>query len=273
MENQLNKDYKMLKNYVVKIENVEKGKENKIIKYMFNETHQNHTKTTILKNGVEDDGDEFFLHLQELKHKNEMNYLKNKKGGKKLKRIAKSLTFNIPKYYEVSEAQAEEINALLEQEIFKLFEAKGIEIDKILSVIHYQDNTHIHTQIPTLDKHGKNIRELNTKSFLTELKIRFTQSVDAILKTNIEKAQTCTKEETEHNLVLVSLNRLKADYERLMTTVEAESKAYKYLNNEITTIDRTLKNYDEKTIATYKAKINKKLNTVNTHFKTKIKGI
>ena len=263
----------MLKNYVVKIENVESGKESKIIKYMFNETHQNHTQTIILKNGVVDDGDEFFLHLQELKHLNEMNYLKNKKGGRKLKRIAKSLTFNIPKYYEVSEEQAEQINAVLEQEIFKLLEAKGIEIDKILSVIHYQENTHIHTQIPMLDKNGKNIRELNTKSFLTELKLVFTQSVDTILKTNIEKAKTCTKEETEHNLVLVSLKRLKADYERLMTTVEADSKPYQFLKNQITTIDRTLDNYDEATIDKYTAQINKNLDKVNQHFNKSIKGL
>lgn len=227
----------MLKNYTVRIKNVKCEKVSQILKYFNDNEHKNHTKknTEIFElSNLEE-----FKELNKMKiEKNESNYKLNGKGGRKLSISNKSLTFNLPNNYNCSVEQIKEINTLLTQEIIKLYKTYNFEIstDEVYSVIHYQNNAHIHTLLPYLDKNGEVIRAIKSKNFLTELKLRFSVSVDKILGTDFKAYKPLKEEEKENNRVVAYLEELKAYYTHLLTFGDS-----KYYTNQIINIDRVLK--------------------------------
>lgn len=259
-----------LKNYVVIAENVSIERQSNMIDYLFNEKHSNHKNTKII---AETTKDSYITHLTKLKHKNELNYISNAKGGKKLKRIAKSLTFNPPKDYNLTEQQIKDIVKELKRLLSEEFKAKEIELTEtdLLFVAHIQKNSHIHALIPTLDKNGRNIREINAKSFITSLKVLFTQSVDKILSKNIEdyKIEANNKEDR----IINDLERLKADYETLMQKVTDKSK--KYLSNQVKIIDRYKMHIQENKVINQLQieKLNTNIEKVNKATKSNINTI
>jgi hypothetical protein len=240
----------MLKNYTVRIKNVKCEKVSQILKYLNDNEHKNHTKknTEIFElSNLEE-----FKKLNQMKiKKNESNYKLNGKGGRKLSISNKSLTFNLPNEYNCSIEQLKEINTLLNSEIIKLYKTYkfDIAIDEIYSVIHYQDNAHIHTLLPYLDNNGEVIRAIKSKNFLTELKLRFTISVDKILGTDFKAYKPLNKEQKEHNRVVAYLEELKAFYTHYLSLEDS-----KYYKNQIINIERVLKdnpkelNHDIETI-------------------------
>jgi len=252
----------MLKNYVVKMENVEVGKQNKIINYMVNQEHKNHKNTIIL---TEDNSEDYKLNLMKKLHASQLNYAKNKKGGRPLKRLAKSLTFNIPKYFNISETELKSIDGILKLKIKNLIDSLGIDLNlsDIFSAGHYQDNAHIHLLLPTVNNNGKNIRYFNNKAFLTQLKVIFTETVDKTLNTDIKEVETLTPEEQEHNKVIKSLEHLINEYQYILNTEELQPKAEKFINNAIIEIKRILEQSDSIKEIKNIDSINKKVKKIN----------
>jgi len=255
----------MLKNYTVKIKNVIVGKQNKMIDYLTNDKHKNHKQTTI-KNVTEIDEENYKRILLQKVHQQELAYLKNAKGGRKLKRIAKSITFNLPKGYEATAEQVIEINLKLLEAFKILFEGHSIELDKndLFSIIHYEEEKqdHVNFILPMIDNNGKNIRHFNTPAFTKQIKVLFTEIVDNVLKTDIKAYKTLTPEQQEHNSRLRDIERLKADYEAMLLT-DLNPKAISFIQNEIVKINRTLKNNEPETIQDYMAQLNKSVEKVN----------
>jgi len=254
-----------IRNYVVKQENVKSGSENKMINYLLSETHRNHKDTII---HCEDNSEKFSDLLFLRKQKNDFNYMKNKKGGRKLKDIAKSITFNIPPDFKPTINDTNQIlnhihNGLLD--LFKMYDINMNESD-LFSVIHEQSNSHIHLMIPMLDSTGKNIRRFKEPGFLIELKILFTESVDKVMDTEIEQYQQLSKEELNHNKNIRELNRLKNDYIEVINTLQISNPdklSTKYFETQIKTIDSLLKfdNIDIEKLNT----LNKNVDKVNNH--------
>jgi len=229
----------MLKNYTVIIKNVKIGQQDKIIKYLENETHKNHMNTKII---CENEVEIFRESLLDKLHENNKNYIRNKKGGRPPKRVAKSLTFNIPPVYKATEEQSKEISKELILRLLELFKSFNIELDEqdLFMAIHYQDNPHIHLLLPVFNRLGVNIRRFNFPSFTTQLKLIFTESVDKILKTDIAEIPTLTEEEQAHNQTIRELKALKDEYIKALE-VDIPAGAKKYINNELITIERSLK--------------------------------
>jgi len=252
----------MLKNYVVKMENVEVGKQQKIVNYMVNEEHKNHTNTQIFCDSSEE---EYKLNLLAKLHSSQMNYAKNKKGGRPLKRIAKSLTFNIPKYFNCSDLELKNIDSIIKMKIIELLNKLGIDLQlsDLFSASHFQDNKHIHLIIPMIDNQGKNIRHFNSKSFLTELKVIFTETVDNTLNTDIKEVKTLTPEEQAHNKTIKDLEALIIDYQYIINTENLTDKAIQFMNNSIIQIKRLLEHSDSIKEVANLDKINKNIDKVN----------
>lgn len=254
-----------IRNYVVKQENVKSGKENKMINYLLSETHRNHKQTKI---HCEDNSDNFSDLLFLRKQRNDFNYMKNKKGGRKLKDIAKSITFNIPPDFKPSLNDTKQIlnhihNGLLD--LFKLYDINMNESD-LFSVIHEQSNSHIHLMIPMLDNTGKNIRRFKEPGFLIELKILFTESVDKVMNTEIEQYQQLSKEELKHNQNVRELNRLKNDYIEVIEQLKLSNPdklSSEYFTKQIKVIDMLLK-FDNIDIDKLNI-LNKNIDKVNKH--------
>lgn len=274
MEKQQYKEIKMLKNYVVKIKNVIVGKQNNIIDYLSNENHKNHTGTTF-KKVSEIDEEEAKENLLSKLHQNQLNYLKSKTNGRRIKRIAKSLTFNIPKSYKPSAEEVISINLKLLEAIENLFQSMSIDLTKndLYSIIHFEEEKHDHVNLilPMLGNDGKNIRHFNSPLFIRQLKAMFTEIVDNTLNRDIKQYKALTPEQQEHNAKLRDIERLKADYQALLQTInEAEQpRAVKFINNELVKIERTLKNSEQETINDYISQLNKSVDKVN---KSGIKG-
>jgi len=254
-----------IRNYTVIQKNVKVGESNKMINYLLNEEHKNHKETTI---HCEDNSELFSDLLFLRKQKNDFNYMKNKKGGRKLKDIAKSLTFNIPPDFKPTLNDTKQIlnhihNGLLD--LFNQYDINMYESD-LFTAIHQQSNTHIHILLPMLDNTGKNIRRFKEPGFLVELKILFTESVDKVMNTEIEQYEQLSKEELKHNQNVRELNRLKNDYEEILKQLEIsnpEKVATAFFIKQIKVIDTLLK-FDN--IDTNKLEVlNKNVGTVNKH--------
>lgn len=229
----------MLKNYTVIIKNVMLGKQNKIINYLENEEHKNHKKTKII---CSDNSEIFKDSLLDKIHENNKNYLRSKKGGRRLKRIAKSITFNIPPFFNSTLEQVEEVNTEFFIQFVNLLNSYDIKLNRadLFTAIHYQENPHFHLILPTLDNNGKNIRKFNTTAFAKELKLLFTESVDKVLKTDIKKVKPLTEEEQAHNTTIRELKALKNEYIKALDG-DIQSNAIKYIKNQLVVIERTLK--------------------------------
>ena len=265
----------MLKSYIVKTKNIMVGNQNKIINYMINSEHINHKDTNII---CGDNVNEFKEYLLGRLHHNQMNYALNKKGGKPLKRIAKSLTFNIPKSFESSNEQLLEIDRNIKSRIIELCQGYDIDlnVENLFSAIHQQDNNHIHMILPMIDNKGINARQFNTPSFQTELKVIFTQVVDKVLDKDFNQYKLPTKEIVEHNEVEIELKKLLNDYEYILTSEDftEQERAATFLKTQITNIKRLLKK-DEEINHIDLDKINKNIHKVNTseHIQKELKQI
>lgn len=257
-----------VENYVVVVENVIIEKQNRMINYLYNETHKNHKNTKIV---AEKSANEFLTYLTTLKHKNELNYMQNAKGGKKLKRIAKSFTFNPPKSYNVNADQLAAIQSHLKKSMSEHFKALGIDLDvsNCLFVQHIQENSHIHMILPTLDSNGKNVRYFNAPKFQTELKAIFTNSVDTVLSRNIKSYKS---ETVKHQGILNDFIRVKDEYEKILPRASDE-RTKKYFNNQIKIMQRYITELKEgKAILNQMEieKLNAKIDKVNRANKSNI---
>lgn len=233
-----------LKNYVVKCKNVNYDSFVKYINYLYSNDTKSHSNTNIIN--IENKTKEIFISdIIDLKAQNEKNYILNGKGGKKLQRIFKSLTFNIPKEYECNSQQLESIGEQLNEMIINHLKTMHISIDKkhLLSVGHNQSNNHIHTLIPTLNAFGENIRYLNEKKFTNILKVHFSDIVDNELKKDIKKYKV-EKSKEEYQIEKETI--IKNDFinQKTINELEALKKTFlkekniTYINTTITLIKR-----------------------------------
>ena len=252
-----------IRNYTVIQKNVKVGEENKLLNYLLSDTHKNHLDTIIhCDNSPTDYSDLLFLRKQA----NDFNYMKNKKGGRKLKDIAKSITFNIPPDFK---STAEDLKIILNEiksSLDNYFHNNDINLnyEDMFSVIHEQSNNHIHMVLPMLDANGKNIRRFKEPSFLIELKIIFTEAVDKHFNKNVKEYQQLTAEERKHNATRKELERLKREYQHIINTdTQLNEKTIKYLKNEIIKIERLLNNSEDTIQAEMINMINKNLDKLN----------
>ncbi len=136
----------MLKNYTVIVKNVKKDKHKNLLTYLSDDKHKNHTKKSTeiyeLSSAAE-----FEKITEEKLKQNEENYYnpeKGYRGGRKLKVVNKSFTFNLPKSYKeiASVEKCREIDLKLKKAIIKIFAQLGVEINEneLYSVLHHQDN-------------------------------------------------------------------------------------------------------------------------------------
>jgi len=235
----------MIKNYTVIIKNVRTTGLKKLLNYFNNDSHKNHTKngTQIVEYGSQD---KFEKLNNEKIFQNAENYIKNKKGGRKLSIVGKSLTFNLPKSYrEIADiSKCEKINKMLVRGIMSEYQKFNVEIgeDEIYSVLHHQDNPHFHLIIPYLDKNGNTIREIKPKGFTSRMKILFSQVVDRVLETDIKKYEKLNQGGNEKNMVRMNLKSMKDWYS---TLIRMDGKETKYYTNQIIAINRLLEGQEE----------------------------
>ena len=235
----------MIKNYTVIIKNVKTTGLKKLLNYFNSEGHKNHKKnnTKIVEYGSQD---KFEKLNNEKIQKNTENYIKNKKGGRKLSIIGKSLTFNLPKSYSkiADISKCGEINKMLIRGIMSEYKKFGIEIEEneIYSVLHHQDNPHFHFILPYLDSNGNTIREIKPKGFTSRMKILFSQVVDKVLETNIKNYEKLDQGDNEKNMVHRNLESMKDWYSTLM---KIDNKETTYYKNQIVAINRLINSHEE----------------------------
>lgn len=230
----------MIMNYVVRIKKVEVSKLNTLLNYLNNENHKNHTK----KNTVitELSNREIFQKITSDKlWKNAESYIKNGKGGQKLKRIGKSLTFNIPPQFEFDHNTAATIHKDITKGIKDLYNTYGynIEEEETYKVLHNQDNPHFHIFIPYLDRNGKTLLYTNKKKFLGELKLMWNEIMINTYGINLEQYQPLDQEEQNLNKNRRYLEQLKEYY---FSEFDIEEN---YIKNQVLKIDRLLRMNNE----------------------------
>ena len=234
----------MLKNYTVIVKNVNINKEANLLNYLVNNKHKNHIKkdTKIIELSNRDTYEAHNLKKLKLNHN---NYVLNGKGGKPLKRISKSFTFNLPKSYKsiTSVKQMQQIDSILKRQITKIYADFNIDInvEEIYSVLHYQDNPHLHLLTPYLDKNGKVIRQINHKGFTSKLKITFSKIVDKVLNQDMSKYKKNSTQENNNTKIKIDLERLKDWY---LILIKIDGIQTKYYKNQIVAIERMLKDID-----------------------------
>jgi hypothetical protein len=238
----------MLETYVVKVENILIGKQLKMLNYLTNENHENHNngKTEIYTLGeetihLEDIKEDYLESLGQKLYTNSLNYMKKGVGGKPLKRIAKSISFNIPPKYEPNMDQIKLIMVNLMDKLQDYINAHNIALQPqdIFMNIHKQKNSHINFILPTLDNNGMNIRKFNTPYFVKHLKQIFTEVVDQELKQDINQYVSQTPEELKHSRLIYNMRELVLYYKNLRKT-PLHSKLDSFIKNQITVIERVL---------------------------------
>ena len=260
----------MIMNYVVRIKKVEVNKLNTLLNYLNSENHKNHTK----KNTVitELSNRENFQKITSGKlWKNAESYIKNGKGGQKLKRIGKSLTFNIPPQFEFNEEVAADLSRDISKGLKNLYNIYGYDLkeEEIYKVLHSQDNSHYHVITPYLDMEGKTLLYTNHKKFLGELKLMWNEIMINTYGIDLEQYQPLSQEEQELNKNRRYLEELKEYY---FSEFDIEEN---YIKNQVLKIDRLLRmsnedlDQEEKKIKT----IENSLAKVIENHKTNKKGI
>ena len=222
-----------MKTYTTIIEKVN-GEEGVInfVKYLQNEKHKNHknTKIELLNNDYIKFAHHVILEEQSLEIKKRMA----KKGGRPSSEYCKSFTFNIPPIYKdlITKSKLQSLNTQIIKNIATYLKIDYEEIErKSLSVLHRQENTHIHFVLATVLKNKKN-REIKSKAFLNFVKTIFTQQVDQILETSIKKYETTTtKPKVYKQMDPKQLEKLESELDNLKTLLQAQ-KALKNLSNE-----------------------------------------
>ena len=258
----------MIKNYTVIIKNVKTTGLKKLLNYFNNSDHKNHKNigTKIVEYGSQEKYEKM---NNEKILRNSENYIKNKKGGRKLSIIGKSLTFNLPKsYQEISTLEkCAEINKMLIRGIMSEYSKFGVEIEKneIYSVLHHQDNPHFHFILPYLDQSGNTIRDIKAKAFVARLKLLFSQVVDKTLQVDINEYETLKNEDNGQNRVKQSLKEVKEWYSILMRMDNKETTYYK---NQIISIERLLNSQEE----VLQEQVSKTMNNVEKAYDMRIKN-
>lgn len=226
-----------MKTYTTIIEKVS-GEDGVInfLKYLENDKHKNHknTKIELLQNDYKKFALTVLSEEQILSVKRKLD----KKGGRPSSEFCKSFTFNIPPLYKdlISKNKLQVINTKILKAISEYLKIDYEEIErKSLSVLHKQENTHIHFVLATILKKDKKLqknREIKSKAFLNFVKQVFTQSVDSVLETNIKKYETTTtKPKIYKQMDPKQEEKLVSELENLKTLIEAQ-KGLKNLSNE-----------------------------------------
>lgn len=157
----------MLKNYNVKIRNLNKDRVSVFVKYLNDTKHKNHSKhNTKIYNLSNTD---LFIEKSNDKIRlNEEQFIKRARGGRRLKVFGKSLTFNIPKSFIVNELICQKVyNDLIKQiiDLYKVYDYRINQSD-FYSVLHLQPNSHFHIVLPYLDNSGNTLKFSTRKQFL-----------------------------------------------------------------------------------------------------------
>lgn len=254
-----------LKNYIVKMRNVNFDGIKRYIDYLHNENHKNHIDKSLIINLNNISAENSIRNIIDLKNENEKNYVLNGKGGKKLKRAFKSLTFNIPKSFKYSQEDFQKIGNDLQSKIIEYIENKeNIKMDKnsFVNIGHLQENGHFHLLIPTLDENGNNVRYLNHKHFLNVTKVLFIDIVDKQLKTNIkdyeinqhteenQKEDYIQNKENELYILYKELFgklRIELEEKELLSTLEKNQQFYKSTSKILNRLEKKIEdeNYED----------------------------
>lgn len=231
----------MIMNYVVRIKKVQVNKLRTLLNYLNNEKHKNHTKKNTVITELSN-RENFNKIISGKLWKNAESYIQNKKGGQKLKRIGKSLTFNIPPQFEFNEEISEDIYKQIIKGIIAVYNSYGYDIqeEEIYSVLHEQDNPHYHVFVPYLDMDGKTLLYTNHKKFLNELKLMWNEVMINAYGIDLEQYQPLDQGEQEENKNRRYLNELKEYY---MSEFDIEEDDY--IKNQVLRIDRLLRKKNE----------------------------
>ena len=182
----------MLKTYITKIEGVQKYEVAQYLKYLISSTHKNHIGRTEILNNSQDARTWFKLNSENIRENIRLKQ-RIKREGKRgwhnlLKESNKSLTFNIPISYNVSNEDIIFIQEELTKVLIKKYKQAGHKVSEedFFSNIHNQQNKHINFLIPGIDKESKKvIKFIKEKGFRPFLAEDFTKIVDKRLGTNI----------------------------------------------------------------------------------------
>ncbi len=231
----------MIMNYVVRIKNVKVFGLETFLNYLNDKKHKNHTKknTEIFELSNRND---FVLSTMDKLWKNGENYIKNKKGGRKLKVLGKSLTFNIPKGFDFNLDIGKQINTDIAAKIRGLYKSYGYDIEEneLYGVLHNQENPHYHYYIPYLDKEGKTLLYIKPKRFLNELKLIWNEIMINHYGISLENYKPLSEQDQEQNKNRRYLEELKEYY----LTIYNFENPDKYIKNQMIKIDRLLKKND-----------------------------
>jgi len=226
----------MIKNYVVRIRNVKAERLNTFLNYLNNTEHKNHAKhnTNITEYS---DRKSFYETTSEKLWKNAEAFTKRARGGRRLKVVGKSLTFNIPPKFEFNDTIAADLSEQIKNGIKILYNTIGYELkeEEIYSVLHDQDNSHFHVIIPYLDMEGKPLRGIKPKKFLNELKLLWNEIMINAYGMDLNQYQPLEQEEQILTKNKRYLNELKEYY---LSEFDIEEN---YIKNQVLRIDRLLK--------------------------------
>lgn len=230
-------------NYIVRIKNVKVDRLKTLLKYLNNENHKNHTKksTEIYELSNRED----FVKISSKKIvKNKEEYVKNKKGGRPLKVLGKSLTFNIPPSFDFDLEKSKLIYEDLINGLVEIYQNLSndkydIDVNEIYGVLHKQENPHYHILIPYLTRNGETIRDIKPKAFNSELKLLWNKVMEKHYGVSIKDYEPLSREEQNKSDNRRYLEEVKATYEERLKISED-----KYLRNQMKVIDRLLKEND-----------------------------
>lgn len=226
----------MIKNYVVRIKNVKAERLNALLNYLNDKNHKNHTKKNTVITELSN-RKEFYEITSEKLWKNAESYIKNKKGGRKLKVIGKSLTFNIPPHFQFNNIIAAELSEEISKGIKSLYNTYGYDLqeEELYKVLHNQDNPHFHVFIPYLNMRGNTLRDIKPKKFLNELKLLWNEIMINSYGIDLDQYQPLDQEEKALNQNRRYLEELKDCY------LINFNKEDKFIKNQILKIDRLLR--------------------------------
>lgn len=225
----------MLKNYVVRIANVKAERLNTFVKYLNNTEHKNHAKhnTSIVEYSNKKN---FLISTSEKLFLNQEAFKKRARGGRRLKVIGKSLTFNIPPKFQFNNEVGDYLSEEIKKKIRELYNSFGYELKEweIYSVLHNQSNPHFHVIIPYLDKEGKPIKHIKPKSFLNDLKLAWNEIMVNAYQVDLEQYQPLDQDKKEIGKNRRFLEELKDFFE------EPQFKDDEYVAKRLKKINRLL---------------------------------
>ncbi len=229
----------MIKNYVVGIRSVKAERLGTFINYLNSTTHKNHTKHNTEISEYSDRESFEALYADRL-WKNAEAFIKRARGGRRLKVIGKSLTFNIPPQFEFNKEIANDLSEDIINGLKKIYNSFGYELEEneIYYVLHNQRNPHFHFIVPYLDKSGTPLKDVKTKKFLSELKLLWNEVMINAYQIKLEEYKPLNEGNKNINMNRQFLEELKAYYEK-------EFENEKYVNGQIKRVKRLLKLSDD----------------------------